>query len=85
MKVDHLKVKGIGWEGTEPTACCEHSNELACCIIGREFDMKLSSINFTGKAVFHGVVSSDSENSGCNLKHSWTIISFDECASNSLS
>jgi hypothetical protein len=27
MNVDHLKVKGIGWEVTEPTACCEHGNE----------------------------------------------------------
>jgi hypothetical protein len=51
MKVDHLKVKGIGWEGTEPTACCEHGS----CIKGREFDMKLNSINFTGKTVLHGV------------------------------
>jgi len=32
MKVDHLKFKGIGWEGTEPTACCEHGTEpTACC------------------------------------------------------
>jgi hypothetical protein len=55
MKVDHLKVKRIGWEGTEPAACCEHGIELACCIKGRQFDVKLSSINFTGKTVLHGV------------------------------
>jgi hypothetical protein len=36
MNVDHLKVKGILWVGTAPTACCgERSNELVCCIKGR--------------------------------------------------
>jgi len=50
-----LKDKGIGWEGTEPTACCEHGIELACCIKDREFDVKLSSINFTGKTMLNGV------------------------------